>query len=73
MIVSEETGQISIAHGGEILRDLEATTMREILQRLFRAGAKEAAAPLGDLSKRLSEREERTTPHARDSDRTKPH
>ncbi len=70
VIVSEETGQISIAHDGEILRDLEATTMREILQRLFRVGGKDTA-DLGELGKRLSEREERATPATRDSERPK--
>jgi uncharacterized protein (TIGR00159 family) len=71
VIVSEETGTISIAHDGEILRDLEVTTMREILQRLFRVGGKESA-DLGELGKRLSEREELATPSARDPEHPTP-
>jgi uncharacterized protein (TIGR00159 family) len=35
VIVSEESGNISIAYQGELIRDLEATTMRAELQKIF--------------------------------------
>lgn len=35
VIVSEETGTISIAYRGELHRELEATTMRALLQQIF--------------------------------------
>jgi len=34
-VVSEETGTVSIAYGGELYRDLDATEMRELLQKLY--------------------------------------
>jgi uncharacterized protein (TIGR00159 family) len=37
VIVSEETGIISIAYGGELYRDLDANEMRDLLQRIFSA------------------------------------
>jgi diadenylate cyclase len=35
LVVSEETGTISMASGGGLLRDLDANSLREELQRLF--------------------------------------
>lgn len=37
VIVSEETGIISVAYGGELYRDLDANEMRDLLQRIFSA------------------------------------
>lgn len=37
VIVSEETGIISIAYQGELYRDLDANEMRDLLQRIFSA------------------------------------
>ena len=39
VIVSEESGAISIAYKGELYRDLEITEMRELLQNIFRTKA----------------------------------
>ncbi len=39
VIVSEETGTISVAYRGELHRDLETTDMRDLLQGIFRTGA----------------------------------
>ena len=35
VIVSEETGTVSIAYDGELYRDLDAAEMRELLQKLY--------------------------------------
>ncbi len=34
-VVSEETGRISIAHDGELYKDLDANDMRDFLQRIY--------------------------------------
>ena len=39
VIVSEETGMVSVAYQGELYRDLETTEMRDLLQGIFRTGA----------------------------------
>lgn len=38
IVVSEETGKISIAEGGQLTRDLDSTTLRKVLQRYFGPG-----------------------------------
>ena len=35
IVVSEERGQISVAEGGTLTRDLDGTTLRKVLQRYF--------------------------------------
>jgi diadenylate cyclase len=35
IVVSEERGQISIAEGGTLTRDLDAAMLRKVLQRYF--------------------------------------
>ncbi|MEO1480625.1 MAG: diadenylate cyclase CdaA [Myxococcota bacterium] len=35
IVVSEETGKISIAEGGHLTRDLDSATLRKVLQRYF--------------------------------------
>jgi DNA integrity scanning protein DisA with diadenylate cyclase activity len=35
IVVSEERGQISVAEGGTLTRDLDAPTLRKVLQRYF--------------------------------------
>jgi len=44
VVVSEETGAISLAHGGRLLRKLDARTLRETLIDLFGEGKTEKAA-----------------------------
>lgn len=54
VIVSEETGTISIAHKGELFRELEATSMRELLQRIFanRAAAEQPRSGFREFFRR---------------------
>jgi diadenylate cyclase len=52
VIVSEETGIISIAYNGELYRDLDANEMRDVLQRIFTAS--QFAEPDEALRERFS-------------------
>lgn len=56
VVVSEETGIVSVAWRGELYRDLEATELRELLQSIFRAkiGATDHGAFSDLLNKLLS-------------------
>ncbi len=53
VIVSEETGIISIAYHGELYRDLDANEMRDLLQRIFSASPVNAQG--SNLRERFSE------------------
>ena len=45
VIVSEETGIISVAYEGELFRELDANQMRDLLQRIFRIGGEGSEDP----------------------------
>ena len=47
VVVSEERGQISIAAGGTLTRDLDAATLRKVLQRYLGTRPSRARAALG--------------------------
>ena len=63
VIVSEETGIVSVAHKGELFRELDSNQMRDLLQSIFRVGgeASEAAPVQGGWRERFrgSRRRER--------------
>jgi len=50
IIVSEERGQISIAEGGTLTRDLDAAMLRKVLQRYFGARPTRTRAPRRDTA-----------------------
>lgn len=50
LVVSEETGQISIAQGGKLVRNLDGQALRNLLQSLI--GSRGAASPLQMLFSR---------------------
>jgi diadenylate cyclase len=62
VVVSEETGQVSVAYKGELYRELEVIELRELLQNIYltkanadeRASLKEIVAKLGALGKTSS-------------------
>ena len=43
IVVSEETGLISVVVGGKITRDLEVTTLKKVLKRLLEPRRKRGA------------------------------
>ena len=55
VVVSEESGVISVAYQGELYRDLEATELRELLQNIYltKANADERAS-LKEIIRKLS-------------------
>ncbi len=57
LVVSEETGIVSVAYHGELYRDLEATEVRELLQNIYltKATADERASLKEILSKLSSQ------------------
>lgn len=57
LVVSEETGIVSVAYQGELYRDLEATEVRELLQNIYltKATADERASLKEILSKLSSQ------------------
>lgn len=69
VIVSEESGIVSVAYQGELYRDLEATELRELLQKLFRTGAgHEEEAPLLETFSKLRSRGKQATPNPEGSE-----
>lgn len=62
VVVSEETGQVSVAYKGELYQELEVIELRELLQNIYltkanadeRASLKEIVAKLGALGKTSS-------------------
>lgn len=60
LVVSEERGTLSVAVDGEILRDLDARTLRDELRRLFDPRLKAAAGAAAPVEER--EREEASHP-----------
>jgi len=68
VVVSEETGQISIANNGRMVRNLDEEKLRKVLQVIYRPPRKRPRwsprAVLGRLVDRLSPRRSEAHPHA---------
>ncbi|ANV83001.1 TIGR00159 family protein [Picosynechococcus sp. PCC 7003] len=54
VVVSEETGSISLAQGGELNRPLTSSELKDLLLEYFGSGDRESVTPsLGDLGRQL--------------------
>lgn len=53
IIVSEETGQIAVTNGGRMIRRLDATRLKTILQAFYGEVKPSASTPFGALAERL--------------------
>ncbi|MDQ2683724.1 MAG: diadenylate cyclase CdaA [Chloroflexota bacterium] len=56
VVVSEETGQISVAHHGRLIRNLDQDRLRRVLRTLARIDRVDRTAELTGLRKLISER-----------------
>jgi uncharacterized protein (TIGR00159 family) len=50
VIVSEETGQIAVAHNGRLIRNLDQDRLRRVLRSLLRLDTPQGGSPEGGLS-----------------------